>query len=91
MRLWPTLRCWGRALIHRGRVAAEAEEELRVHLESRAEDLVRQGLAAPEAERRARLEMGRPEDHGERYRSAVGLQAFDELGGDVRFGFRSLV
>jgi predicted permease len=72
-------------------VAAEAEDELRFHEEAYAADLMRQGLAPEEAARRARVEMGQAETHGERYRSAVGLTAFDELGGDVRFGLRSLV
>jgi predicted permease len=91
MSLRVTLRCWLRAIAHRSRVAAEAESELRFHEQAYAEDLVRQGVAPEEAARRARLEMGHPETHGERYRSAVGLTAFDELGGDVRFGLRSLV
>jgi hypothetical protein len=91
MSLSATLRCWWRALVQRERVAAEAEQELRSHEEAYEADLVRQGLAPEEATRRARLEMGRPETHGERYRSAVGLTAFDELGGDLRFGLRSLL
>jgi len=91
MSLRATLRCWWRAVIHRGRVAAEAEAELRFHEEVYAADLVRQGVAPGEAARRARLQMGQPDTHGERYRNAVGLTAFDELGGDVRFGLRSLV
>lgn len=91
MSLNATLRCWWRAVIYRGRVAAEAEAELRFHEDVYAADLVRQGVAPEEAARRARLEMGHPETHGERYRNAVGLTAFDELGGDVRFGLRSLL
>lgn len=91
MSLRATLRCWWRAIAQRGRVAAEAEDELRFHVEAYATELVRRGVAPEEATRRARLEMGEPETHGERYRSAVGLRPFDELGGDVRFGLRSLV
>jgi predicted permease len=91
MSLRASLRCWCRAVVHRGRVATEAEAELRFHEEVYAADLVRQGVASEEAARRARLELGPPETHGERYRSAVGLRAFDELGGDVRFGLRSLL
>ncbi|HEX3663251.1 MAG TPA: ADOP family duplicated permease [Acidobacteriaceae bacterium] len=91
MSLTTTLRCWWQALMHPGRLADEAEQELRFHEEAYAAELVRQGLAPDKAARRARLEMGQPETHGERYRSAVGLGAFDELSGDVRFGLRSLV
>ena len=91
MSLRATLRCWWRAVIHRGRVAAEAEAELRFHEEVYAADLVRQGVAPREAARRARVELGPPETHGERYRTVVGLRGFDELGGDFRFGLRSLL
>lgn len=91
MSLRTTLRCWWRAVAHHDRVTAEAEDELRFREETYAADLVRQGLAPQEAARRARLEMGRPETHGERYRSAVGLHVFDELGSDVRFGIRSML
>ncbi|MFP5229696.1 MAG: ADOP family duplicated permease [Acidobacteriota bacterium] len=91
MSLRVTLRCWWRALAHRDRIAAEAENELRFHEEAYAADLLRQGVAPGEAARRARLEMGQPETHGERYRSAVGLRPFDELSGDLLFGLRSLV
>lgn len=91
MKLAAALRCWWNAVAHSRRVAAEAEDELRFHEEAYVADLVRQGLSPAEAARRARLAMGQPETHGERYRSAVGLTAFDELGGDVRFGIRSLV
>lgn len=91
MSLMATLRCWWRTVAHRERLAADAEAELRFHEEAYAADLVRQGVAPDEAARRARLAMGQPEKHGEHYRSAVGLTAFDELGGDVRFGLRSLL
>lgn len=40
-----TLRCWWRVMAHRGRVAAEAEGELRFHEEVYAADLVRQGVS----------------------------------------------
>lgn len=91
MSLPASLRTWWRAVFHGGRVAADAEQELRFHEEAYAADLIGRGTAPEEAARRARLEMGQPETHGERYRSAVGLRIFDELGGDLRFGLRSLL
>lgn len=91
MSMKATLRCWWRAVVHRGRVAAEVEAELRFHEEAYAADLIRQGAAPEDATRRARLELGQPETHAEHYRNAVGLTAFDEFGGDVRFGLRSLL
>ena len=47
-----------RALFRRSRMESEMTEELRFHMESRADDLVRSGLGRPEAERRARMEFG---------------------------------
>ena len=47
-----------RGLRRRSDVEAEMDEEFRLHLELRAEDLVRSGLSPAEAARRARLEFG---------------------------------
>jgi len=49
-------------LFHRSHVEAEMDEELRSHVESRADDLERSGLPRAEAERRARIEFGGHED-----------------------------
>jgi hypothetical protein len=44
-------------LFHRARMNAEMEEELRSHVQHRADDLERSGLPRPEAERRARIDL----------------------------------
>src|SRR5207237_8800697 len=46
---------------HRSQTENDLEEELRSHIQLRAEAVERSGLARPEAERRARLEFGSPE------------------------------
>src|SRR5690348_12980696 len=48
----------------------EMEEELRAHIQHRADDLERSGLPHPEAERRARLEVGGHVRFKEKSRSA---------------------
>jgi predicted permease len=68
----------------------DVEQELRSHLEAYQEDLMRQGLTAEEAQRKARINFGQPATQNETYRSAIGLRPFDEIGGDIRYGLRAL-
>ncbi len=72
------------------RRANDIEEELRSHQQAYQEDLMRQGLTAEEAQRKARIDLGQPEVQNENYRAAIGLRIFDELGGDIRYGLRAL-
>ena len=72
------------------RRANDIEEELRSHQQAYQEDLMRQGLTAEEAQRKARIDLGQPEVQNENYRDAIGLRIFDELGGDIRYGLRAL-
>ena len=55
-------------------------EELRFHIEQYTDDLVRSGVPAEEAARRARMEFGGLNSVKEDCREARGLQLFDELG-----------
>jgi predicted permease len=72
------------------RTHSDVEEEFRCTLNAYQEDLIRQGLPKEEAHRKARIDLGQPATQNEVYRAAIGLRLFDELGGDVRFGFRAL-
>ncbi len=72
------------------RTGSEVEEEFRSTLDAYEEDLIRQGLSAEEARRKARVDLGQPAAQNETYRKAVGLRIFDELGGDIRYGLRGL-
>jgi predicted permease len=72
------------------RTQSDVEEEFRSTLDAYQEDLMHQGLSTEEARRKARIDLGRPTAQNEIYRDAIGLRLFDELGGDVRYGFRAL-
>ena len=72
------------------RAHSDVEEEFRSTLDAYQEDLIRQGLPEEEARRKARLDLGQPATQNETYRDAIGLRLFDELGGDIRYGFRAL-
>jgi len=66
------------------------EEELRFHIEHRANDLQRSGIDRAEAERRARIEFGSPERFKEECREALGGNLVDTLITDLRFAARIL-
>jgi putative ABC transport system permease protein len=66
------------------------DQEMRFHLESYTEDLVRSGVPREEAERRARLEFGGVEVAQEQCREARGMHIFDQLRQDLSYAFRVL-
>jgi len=66
------------------------EAELRSHLESRVDDLLRSGLPRAEAERRARIEFGGYERFKEECREERGGFWLETLWTDVRYGLRIL-
>jgi len=68
----------------------ELEEELRVHLQHRADDLERNGISRAEAERQARIEFGGLEHYREESQAAQGWHWAETLWRDVRFGLRIL-
>ena len=90
MMLFAQLRSWWKALFHRTRIDGDTEEELQFHIDSYAQQLVEDGVPSQEARRRARIELGRVDVQKEKYRSAIGLRPLHEIGGDVRYGLRSL-
>jgi len=77
-------------LFRRQRVEQEMEEELRLHLRSRADDLEKSGLPRAEAERQARIEFGGYQRYKEECREALGTRLLGELIADIRFGLRQL-
>src|SRR6266496_3265567 len=74
----------------RSQTETELEEELRAHIQLRADDLERSGLGRTEAERRARIEFGSQERFKEECREAIAGNFIDTLMQDVRFGLRML-
>jgi putative ABC transport system permease protein len=91
MRLLDSLRFRVATLFRRSQMSAEMEEELRAHIQYRADDLERSGLPRKEAERRARIEFGGHVRYKEECREAAGGVFFDSLVRDVRFGVRVLI
>ena len=85
------MRTWWRAVIRGADVDAQVDEELRFHIESYAEDLMRGGTPREEAIRRARAELGSFAARKEDCRAAWGTRWLDELRADLRYALRTLV
>jgi len=90
MRLLAYFRSLAARLFHRFQIEADMEEELRSHIQHRADDLERSGLARAQAERRARIEFGGQERFKEEVREEFGAHFLDVLIQDVRFSLRVL-
>jgi putative ABC transport system permease protein len=90
MSLRSRIRSWSRALRQRSRTEADMDAELRSHIESYAEDLIRSGIPRGEALRRARLEFGGIERVKEECRESRGVTFIESLLQDLRFGLRML-
>jgi hypothetical protein len=84
------LRSWWNALVHRTCIDSDVEAELQFHIDAHIQQLIDTGVAPREAERRAKMEFGCVDVQKEKYRAAIGLQPLHEIGGDVRYGLRSL-
>lgn len=90
MRILDTMRARWSALMNRSAMRDELEEELRNHLQHRADDLERSGMSRAEAERQARIEFGGFEHYLEESHEAQGWHWTETLLRDVRFGLRIL-
>ena len=90
MKALSSLRTFLAFVLHRSQVEREMEDELRAHLESRADDLERRGLPRVEAERQARIDFGGYERYKEECREALGSRLLGELVADTRYGLRHL-
>jgi predicted permease len=74
----------------RDRLDAQLDQELQFHVDQHAADLVARGVDPAEAQRRARLEIGGPEQVKEQCRDARGTRWVDDLTQDVRYTLRAL-
>jgi hypothetical protein len=90
MKLLASIRTILSALFRRSRVEQDLDEELRAHMQDRAEDLVRAGVPRAEAERLARLDFGGYQKYKEEIRESVGAHFFEVLAQDIRYAFRML-
>ena len=90
MNLLAYLRSLSAKFFHRSQLADEMEEELRSHIQHRADDLERTGLDRAEAERRARIEFGGQERFKEECHEALGGNLIEGLINDLRYAARML-
>jgi predicted permease len=78
------------ALFHGSRLRAEMEEEVRSHIQHRADDLERSGLDRAQAERRARIEFGAREKYKEEIHEALVGNFMGTVMQDIRYSLRVL-
>jgi hypothetical protein len=90
MKLLAYLQSLATKFLHRSRIDSDMEEELRSHIQHRADDLECSGLDRAEAERRARIEFGSHVRFKEESREALGGNFLDAFLRDVRFTLRVL-
>lgn len=90
MRVLHSVRLRVATLFQRSQMSAEMEEELRSHIQHRADDLERSGLGRAEAERHARIEFGGHAKFMEECYEALGGNFVDTLIKDVRFSLHLL-
>ena len=90
MKLADWLRFRMATLFRRSQVRAELEEELRSHIEHRADDLEQTGLSRAEAERRACVEFGAREKYKEEIHTDAGGNFMGTWVQDVRIAVRVL-
>jgi predicted permease len=79
-----------RAIFRRGAVERELGDELRGHIDIETGRLIREGVPAAEAQRRAKLALGGIEQVKEATRDARGTAAFEALVQDVVHAIRGL-
>jgi predicted permease len=90
MKLLAYLHSVAARFFHRPQLDEDMEEELRAHIQYRADDLERSGLDRAEAERRARIEFGGHQRFREECYEALGGNSIEILIKDLRFSLRVL-
>jgi hypothetical protein len=90
MTIWSRMRSWIRVTVFRSHAENEMDAELRFHVDAYAEDLVRRGVSADEAMRRAHMEFGGIQNTKENCRDARGANIIESFSQDLRYGARSM-
>jgi len=90
MKLIAYLRSFAAKFFYRSQTADDMDEELRSHIQHRADDLERSGVSHTEAERRARIEFGGYEKFRQESHEALGGNFIETFLQDVRFSLRVL-
>ena len=84
------LRSLAAKFLHASQTEADLEEELRSHIQHRADDLERSGVNRAEAERRARIEFGGAERYKQESYEALGGNFIETAIQDLRITLRVL-
>jgi putative ABC transport system permease protein len=90
MKILASLRSLFSKLFHGRHEDVEMDEEMRLHIQSRAEDLERAGAPQTEAERRARIEFGGVERFKEEVREVRWETHAENVFRDFQYAIRSL-
>jgi putative ABC transport system permease protein len=90
MRLLSYAKSFFRFLLHRQRIDADLDDEVRSTVELLAEEKIKSGMPRDEALRAARIEVGGVEQVEEEVRSRRAGAWLDTLLQDLRFGLRTL-
>src|SRR5580658_9514666 len=81
---------WIPNFFRRDKLLSDLSEEMRLHIEERAEQLVRGGMSRKEAEREARVAFGNRTLIEERSREVWQWPTLESIWADVRFALRQL-
>src|SRR5580700_7038006 len=81
---------WIPPMFRRRKIYSELAEEIRLHMEERADQLMREGMSTEEAERTARRAFGNRTVVEERSREVWQWPTLESIGADVRFALRQL-
>jgi predicted permease len=81
---------WWQRLLRRNKMEEQLEKEMRFHLEQHANELIASGASFAEAQRRARMALGGPEQVKEECRDARGTRWLEDFWQDLRYAMRML-
>src|SRR5271156_961054 len=81
---------WIPQIFRRRRIYSDLSEEMRLHIEERTEQLMREGMSPKEAERDARVAFGNRTLLEERSREVWQWATLESIWGDVRLALRQL-
>jgi predicted permease len=90
MRVLAYLRSLASRFVHRDRLEDDIADELRAHLELRADDLARSGMTRADAERQARVEFGGQSRFKDEARDMVAGRVIEAAVRDARLAVRQL-
>jgi putative ABC transport system permease protein len=89
--MFAQLRSLWNALWNRPQMESQLDDEMRFHVESRMQDLLRSGLSREDAYRRARIEFGSTASYREKVRETRRVTWLEDFAQDLRHGWRVLL